>query len=504
MHTPEQLEARIAPASASLTYTDVDGDLITITASYFFSEAPPLSLDDLTFVGGGSSGQLARLDLTDPGFNRASITFKVTKSGGDGFVHVGMIDASGNDLGKVVVPGDLGKISMGKGSTGLNLLSVRSMGEFGVATQGGEGDLLSQIRGRIDRLKVVGDIKVSLEVFSAIDSMTVGGDVSGDIDHHSSIHKVRIAGDVSGSISSGGMKRVYVGGNVTGSIDGDDLVRIRIRGDLTGWIYGYTLYRARIDGSVIGSNTSGNMAGSGTIIGDESIGRIIIGGDLIGGDVTGDESVEYSGTIEGGTISRIVIGGSLIAGTDAGEGSLFHSGTICAGFDIGSIKIGKSIVGNETNPALILAEEESLPDGRIDLAIGSVSVGGKVEFAEILAGYSFEKTPVNPDASVGMIVVGGKWIASSVVAGAQDSGAPGFGVGDTIQANDVSPLVSQIAKILIKGNVTGSLIEGDSFGFVAQKIGMLSVGGHRIALKSGPSSDDISLGITNDVHVLEV
>jgi hypothetical protein len=72
----EALETRTAPATLSLTYTDADGDLVKITVSRGGTVAPPLDATDLVFVGGGSSGQLASLDLTDPGSGEQASCFR--------------------------------------------------------------------------------------------------------------------------------------------------------------------------------------------------------------------------------------------------------------------------------------------------------------------------------------------------------------------------------------------------------------------------------------------
>ena len=71
----EQLESRLAPASASVGYTDIDGDFVKISATAPGLTAPPLNLLDLSFVNSFGSGQLGRLVLTDPGFNGAKISF---------------------------------------------------------------------------------------------------------------------------------------------------------------------------------------------------------------------------------------------------------------------------------------------------------------------------------------------------------------------------------------------------------------------------------------------
>src|SRR5438093_9150210 len=102
LSTPELLEARIAPAGVFVKYIDSDGDKVKVTAS-----AGPLALAELT-LSNGTSGDLLNLDLTAPGFAGADIKFTVQKGPhGDGRANVGGIDASNNDLGIVVVKGDL-------------------------------------------------------------------------------------------------------------------------------------------------------------------------------------------------------------------------------------------------------------------------------------------------------------------------------------------------------------------------------------------------------------
>src|SRR5207248_3043852 len=96
----EPLEPRIAPASL-LHYTDIDGDQVTISSS----------AGDLTGHATVVGGQLQLLNLSDPSFNHASITFTVLKAGaGDGLAAVGYINGGSNDLGNVVVQGDLGAL----------------------------------------------------------------------------------------------------------------------------------------------------------------------------------------------------------------------------------------------------------------------------------------------------------------------------------------------------------------------------------------------------------
>lgn len=102
----EPLEARIAPAS--LTFTDVDGDNVVITTS-----TGALTLGGNVIVNGG---RLETLVLTDAAFQGANVSIVATPDptgGGDGRVRVGSIEASGRDLGTVLVDGALGAIDAG-------------------------------------------------------------------------------------------------------------------------------------------------------------------------------------------------------------------------------------------------------------------------------------------------------------------------------------------------------------------------------------------------------
>lgn len=130
----EMLESRIAPASV-ITYTDTDGDVVRIISTHGNLAG------HATFDDNSDHHQLQTLDLTDPSFSNTSIIVRVQRApGGDGEANIGYINATGNDLTNVVVPGDLGRISAGDGNAGhlaINKLLVRSMGALGTSTQAG-------------------------------------------------------------------------------------------------------------------------------------------------------------------------------------------------------------------------------------------------------------------------------------------------------------------------------------------------------------------------------
>jgi hypothetical protein len=162
-------------------------------------------------------------------------------------------------------------------------------------------------------------------------------------------------------------------------------------------------------------------------------------------------------------------------------------------------------MGQASNPALIIARgQDTKPTTGFDTAIASLTVKGDVRFARILGGFDLGQNPSNADAAIGAVTVGGSWRASSLVAGAMDTGAAGFGVGDSLQVSNDTALVARIASITIKGNVVGTFDATDNFGFVSQQIDKVKLGGRSISLTTGPTNDNVLLPLTNDIHILEV
>jgi hypothetical protein len=574
----QPLEDRCTPASAFVTFTDADGDLVKVTASKPGQVAPPLTLPNLT-LSGGTAGQLQTLNLTDPGFDGARITITAKKkAGGDGLVNVGYINATFRDLDRVIVKGDLAKIFCGDPATiddpGLNLLKVRSMGTLGLTT--GAPDLGSSVIGKLGVLKVARDfVDARMHAIGGVDgqigSVFVGGDViggagmdSGQIRSDGAMGKVRIGGDIvggagmgSGRIRSGdAMGNLRIGGDVvggagqeSGGISAKSVGKVRIGGDVlggdgmfTGFVNsGGTMGILRIGGGVVGGagqfsgvvganyalgnvRIGGNVAGgsvsvSGLIFGG-TLGNVRIGGDLIGGSVDGAASVADSGLVRSNSsIASVTIRGSLIAGTDNSAGTLDRSGAIVAVDDIGPIKIRGNILGNSTNAALISARGQKVkPLTGYDVALARLTVKGNVTFAEILAGFDPLRQPVNADASIGDVRIGGHWKGSSIVAGAENLGADdmvgGLGVNadnvnfgdghDFLQTMADTALIARIKSIVIGGHVAGSPIAGDHFGFVAQQIDKLKIAGQSVSMVPGPSNNIVIIPSTTDVQLLEV
>src|SRR5205823_3138388 len=121
--------------------------------------------------------------------------------------------------------------------------------------------------------------------------------------------------------------------------------------------------------------------------------------------------------------------------------------------------VGTVSANGEGRP-LISAGGQAMPGPTQDLAIGKITVGGRVERADILAGYVF--TPqhfagaVNGDASIGAVKIGAGWAASNLVAGVA-AGIGKFGdADDTVISGGNAGLTATIASIVIGGQVVGT------------------------------------------------
>jgi hypothetical protein len=227
---------------------------------------------------------------------------------------------------------------------------------------------------------------------------------------------------------------------------------------------------------------------------DGSLGKVTIGRNVIGGDATGSVNLDKSGAILAhDSIAQVTIRGSLFSGEDTSTGTIKNSGAIVAGKHLGAVKVHGSIIGNATARVLISGVAlENEPLSGSDFGIDRVTVGKNVAFADILSGYNRNGVADNADASIGPVKVGRSWAFSNLVAGAQDAGTPGFGVGDTLQMVDNNPnLVARIAGITIGGKITSAA--GANFGFVSQQIDFLKIAGKKIALTAGASNDPSKL-----------
>ncbi len=200
-------------------------------------------------------------------------------------------------------------------------------------------------------------------------------------------------------------------------------------------------------------------------------------------------TLAISGDVRAMHISAQSIGAVTIAGSI--HGSLLGESGIFALGRIGPVKVKGSITGaSPESPVMIQASGAS---DRSPYALQSLTVKGDVENAVILAGNSSLA-----GESLGPIKVSGDW-RSSVAAASIDPGADGrYGTADdrlggTAPGDAVIKAIARLARVDIGGLVSGTLADEDSFGFFAQRVGPVRVGGILIPQGLVPGSSDVRI-----------
>jgi hypothetical protein len=539
----EPLEDRIAPASVTIsnfnrtaTYTDATGDTVQVTTSKGSFSANQFTLD--------TSGNLTELNLSsDTAFNGANILFTVFPvvspgTGSSSTVNIGYIDAQKISLGSVTIPGDLGHIDAGGGSSALALgkLTVDSLGAVSSTTG------TSNIIGTIGTVNVAGNIEGTLfaQDYNShagtgnIAHLNVGGSINGgsssvgpgDVFFTGALGTAIIAGGIeggsaaySGSIggygsTSGGLGTLSKIGSVTvmGSVPDDPNPSalpgvpgtsiLGGSGAESGAIVAVTVGSVTVAGDVYG----GTGTASGAIQGGLSLGKVTVQGSLIGGNfVTGSPTgADLAGIIFGGKIGSVLIGANIYGGSGIDSGKVFSSGTIqqvvvmgdviggtagtsasgattsgtagtIGGNALGKIVIDGSLIGGNMVPGD--TNQTGDTDGAVlsNTTIGSLYVGGN-----IIGGSGPNSGYVGTQSGgVGSLVVAGTTGGLQGGAGAT-SGALSIGgqVGKLMLAQNLSGgSASNSGTISINGGITSLDIGGNVTGGTADNTGTISVFG---------------------------
>jgi hypothetical protein len=491
----EPLEARIAPA-AVFTYTDIDGDIVTIKTSKG-TDAQLAAILTFSDPSAANPRQLQEIDFSANASVFAGTGLSVTakrsiETGGNGAVNVGYVDATDVDggtslvLGKVVVEGDLGRISAkAADNTGaaIQSLAVQSFGAFGTATQAAGGSLVSDMLGGINSFIAKGSIfgaRISVDGKSS--SVFVGGSLiggstanSGALSFTGDVKSIRIDGDLiggtgiasglSGSLSVGGKAGVVtIGGSIIGGdggISGSISIikgtgSLILRGSLLGGdggISGSITLRESVGKlTILGSILGGDGSISGSISAPDTLGALRIGGSIVGGggaisaSVTAGNilsSIKIGGSIEGSSgaisgsvsvlegVKAFVVGGSVLGGLGDGSGSVsFNAG------NVQSIRIAGSIAASPLSGGggtLNINADVKL------LQIGGDIVGGSASGTDSLsqAGFVLAK-------SVELLVIGG-----SVIAGTDDTSG-------TFSNNGAVRILNDVGSLVVQGSLVGN------------------------------------------------
>ncbi len=448
------------------------------------------------FIGGsirGGTGDFSARIVSDKGFGAITVLGDLVGGGlnaGEGDDSAAIVDTANAAIGNITIGGSL------RGGAGDRSAFLNGLGNGFI---GGGATLL--IRGSI--LGGSGDLSGHLEVDEGgIGAVTVRGRIEGGGGTDSGFLQVQSA------VGAAALK-ISLGSDLRGS---------------TGSNSGVLIAQGKIKSiSVLGSVIGGATTLSGRLQVDDNVGSVFIGGSIIagGGTFTGDVelddsigvSVTIRGDIRGGTVQgagrlladgvkKLAIGGSVIAGASGGFEQIQLQ-------SVADFSIAGNLTGTAANPARIFVKGDRTDIGADpnDLLIGKLTVGGNVQFAQILAGFAALNVLQNSDAQIGAVKIGGDWIASDLSASIQTGAGNRFGDANDIfvaALNDLAAKQSRIASITIGGRVRGTAAGGDHFGFVAQQIGAFKLAGEVITLSALAPPDVVEVSATGDVTVREV
>jgi hypothetical protein len=223
--------------------------------------------------------------------------------------------------------------------------------------------------------------------------------------------------------------------------------------------------------SIGGSMLGGAGTDSGSILSGKIAG-VKIGGSLVGGD---------GGVASGRIGSNIAVGPITIGGDFIGRGN--GAGLIGSDGILGAIFIGGSVLSFGGGPTEIVASNGAGLGNDTRMSIKSLTIVGSASGLNVVAS--------GADDIIGPIKVGGDWREGSIRASINPGGGGFFGDNNDTANGVGDPLLfSKIASITIGGAVIGTAsVGGDGFGFVAQEIGALSIGGTKIPLLPGHGND---------------
>lgn len=432
----EALESRIAPATivnpTTVTYTDIDGDLVTITVSKG-DLTGRLTFLPVLADGTNTPQQLQIINLALPQFANADLDIVVNNTNGDGYAHVGFLNAKGVDLGDVDIFGDVGKLLAGDAklnTTAINTLKLHSLGSLANI---GAPDAVSIVNGPLGDVTLTGNIvQAQLSVVGALSgtirSLTAGSLLGGTANYSGSvvatgnIGPVQVGnlqgggGDFSGTIISGGNLQSFSGGFIVGG-SGKSSGVLQVKGNAGGIALneidggggpssGAILVGGSSNGITMSHIDGGGGAGSGVIaIGGTANGISVV--NLTGGagfqsgriDVKGTAGAISANNIQGGggDFSGSITGGSTIASVSTPNsvtgGAGLESGRIRAAGLIGTIQINGNLAGGSGDFSGSI---------RADKGLGTVNIGNNVTSSFGIGGGS-----IISNGEIGSINIGG-------------------------------------------------------------------------------------------------
>jgi hypothetical protein len=453
----EPLESRIAPA-AILTFTDSDGDAITVKAS----KGTDTQL--ATAVARDGLGNITAITLSNSIYEGSdfSIAAKIPHGGhGDGHIAVPVINAAGTDLGVVSIDGDVGS-----GAIGSNTAGTPAVKSFTAESIGVSNSSLAPLNfhGVVPSFTVKGDVGS----FGAL-TFTAAG-VVGNI-----LGKATVDGNLDGgSAANGGLILV------SGSADS-----IVVKGALLGGSAADTGAIEIVGGNTptkvtVGSLLGGSGISSGSVRADGPLGAVTVTKNIVAGTNTLSGSIVSQTNIISVTVGQSILGNSSLDGEIA-AGANVNSGTLDNSGNLGKVTVKGSIAGTGDALYSILA----------DNALTSVSVAGDAFGASIESG-----------GNLGTVTVGGNFINSQIYAHGTGSGL-GIGSvavhglasnlfissGHVVVSSQTQDINATIGSIVIAQEAVGVIIEAGSNTGISSQLNSVTIGGP--AVDTGIFSNDL-------------
>jgi hypothetical protein len=514
----EALEDRIAPAALLpggkvVTFTDIDGDNVTVKFSKPIltdANVSSIFLFVNTFTDNGPQS-LTSLVLADlgPEANGVNVTVTAHRSavtGGNGQVHIGAVDASnvnlntgtgaGIDLGKVRIQGTVNFLDAGDADVTTPAAKSIDLLGLGLAFPGIESDFHGSIGKLTVRGNLGGHVLVKSGVSQSLDDVRIGSiAVTGSLFGSSAnsgfieageIGRLRILEDIrggeganAGRVVAQTIDRIEILGSIAGG-----------SGQNAGTINSNHILSAKVGGSVRGG--TGLSSGS-LLVGD--LDKLTIDGDLIGNDES------FTGLVQAGEIGQVVVHGNVFGGGGSSSGRIGAN-------DIGKITIDGSVVGGAGQGSATLSANTidtvliggDLIGGSGDFS-GSVFGGGKLRVVKgsvlgvlPLSGLTAAAAGIRASIfSIDKIVVGGDFINANIAVGVSDGANDAFGDGDDSPIGNAAE--AKIATLIIKGRAASN-IAGASFGIEANGFGTIKIGG--VTYKDGDAGISFATGFRTD------
>ena len=517
----EPLEARIAPAALtygtngkSASYLDQLGDTVTVTTTKGNFHNATFTFDP------GAPGQLTELALSND-FSGANVAFSIKPvNGGTDQVNIGYIDALNMSLGSVSVPGDLGRIDVGGGSSSMALskLTVNTLGALGDVTQGGQDgsfgwSTASHITGTAGIVSVAGNMDGALSAqdykskpgTGNIQQLNIGGSLDGNTS--TGAGEILFTGTLTTAVIGGGIEGGS--GQNTGSVSGvyaefAKIGTITVKGSvpddpnpsplpgvagtsilggsgaLSGCISAATVGSVTVAGDVYGSTGSA----SGSIQGGITLSKVNIGGSLIGGNfVSGDPSgANSAGLVFGGTtLGSVVIGKNISGGSGLNSGEVYSTGMIQSVTVMGDVAGGSAGEAASGSTSAVNGFSGVIKGN----AIGNVTIAGSLIGGNLVTGDT-NQTGANDGAILGTTTIGSVYIGSSVIGGSGPSSGSiqthsgGLGssvIGGAGASSGLVQVAGTLGTVVLTHDLTGGTGTGSGAIIVNGPVNTLVIGG---------------------------